>query len=85
MAFYELEPWGSHYDDLRAGAVTSMLANINRNTKAAPKPFGVLDFMPWNDHHQHVAEEGDAAMAAIMADPEAHSRLLDSTMFPGRA
>lgn len=84
MAFYRLEPWGSHYDDLRAGVVASMVANANRNAKVRPEPFGELDFIAWNEHHRLEAERAAAAEAALLADPEAHSRLLDAVLFPRR-
>lgn len=84
MAFYRLEPWGSHYDDLRAGAVASMVANANRNTELKPELFGELDFIPWNEHHRLEAEKAAAAEAALLADREAHSQLLDAVMFPWR-
>lgn len=80
MAAYEIDRRGGHYDDLRAGAIVSMLANINRNTKVAPEPFGILDFIPWNEHHP-AAEEAEPV---LLDDPDAQSRLLDSMLFPGR-
>lgn len=80
MAFFELEPWGSHYDDLRFGTLTSMLANIHRNEKVRRKPFGALEFMNWNDTHQQMAN----APPILLEDPEAQSRLIESMMFPRR-
>ncbi|WP_439709409.1 phage tail assembly protein T, partial [Cupriavidus pauculus] len=42
MAFYRLEPWGSHYDDLRAGVVASMIGNVHRDRQKQATPFGDL-------------------------------------------
>lgn len=78
MALYELDRRGTHYDDLRAGTVASMLANINRDTKTRPEPWGALDFMHWNEHYK-----GQQSAAPILLDdPEEQSRLLDSMLFP---
>ncbi|WP_444551312.1 phage tail assembly protein T [Burkholderia pseudomallei] len=80
MASYQLDRRGGHYDDLRAGTVASMLANINRNEKVRREPFGVLDFIPWNEMH----ETEEQAEPILLDDPEAQSSLLFSTMFPNR-
>ncbi|QEZ47183.1 phage tail assembly protein T [Cupriavidus oxalaticus] len=78
MAFYQLEPWGSHFDDMRAGVVASTIANIYRDRKKQPDAFSNLDFIPWNEHHR------DRRMAEpiLLDDPEAQSRLIDQMMFP---
>jgi hypothetical protein len=81
MAFYGMEPWGSHYDDLRTGTVASMLANINRDTKVQREPFGALDFIPWNEHHQLGQAE---AKPVLLDDLDKHAELVLSTMFPNR-
>lgn len=82
MAFYSIEPWGSHYDDLRAGTIASMIANVNRNPKAAPEPFRALDFMPWNDSSGARLPEPEPI---LLDDPEAQSRLIEQVMFPKRS
>lgn len=79
MASYQLDQRGSHYDDLRAGTIASMLANINRDTKVRKEPFGALDFIHWNEHHRAEVEE---AKPVLLADPDAQSNLLLSMMFP---
>ncbi|MGO4304190.1 hypothetical protein AB4Z41_10975 [Cupriavidus sp. RAF12] len=80
MAFYGLEPWGSHYDDLRAGVVASMLANVNRDPKKRADPFGSLDFIPWNEHSRAARAEAPI----LLDDAEAQSNLIDQMMFPKR-
>ncbi|WP_170845160.1 phage tail assembly protein T [Chitinasiproducens palmae] len=58
LAFYNLEPWGSLLDDLRAGTIASMVGNVNRDAKRRPQPFGPLEFMPWGDRSgQRSADE----------------------------
>ncbi|NUA26105.1 hypothetical protein FCJ59_04665 [Cupriavidus basilensis] len=77
MALYELERRGGHYDDLRAGAIVSMIGNVHRDAKRHPEPFGPLDFIPWNEHH------GVAAEPVLLDDAEEQSALILRTMFPG--
>lgn len=79
MASYQLDRRGGHYDDLRAGTIASMLANINRNEKVRREPFGALDFMTWNE-----TREVDEPEPILLDDPEAQSALLFSKMFPNR-
>ncbi|MGY6256540.1 phage tail assembly protein T [Paraburkholderia caledonica] len=82
MASYQLDRRGPHYDDLRAGTIASMLANINRDAKVRKEPFGPLDFMTWNEHAQREAEE---AKPVLLDDADAQSNLLLSMMFPNKA
>ena len=81
MAFYQLEPWGSHYDDLRAGVIASMTANVYRDRKRQPEAFGNLDFIPWNEYHR----ESHAAVPILLDDPDAQSNLIAQMMFPTRS
>nr|WP_284459684.1 hypothetical protein [Cupriavidus campinensis] len=81
MAFYQLEPWGSHYDDLRAGTIASMVANVHRNPKAAPEPFRALDFCPWNEY----SGDGRATEPILLDDPDAQADLIERVMFPKRS
>lgn len=82
MASYQLDQRGGHYDDLRAGTIASMLANINRDTKVRREPFGALDFMTWNELVSTTAEQ---AAPVLLDDPDAQSELLLSMMFPNKA
>jgi hypothetical protein len=60
LAEYELEPWGEHRDDLRAGIIASTIANVN-STKRTFKP---SDFMiDWSRNvRQEVQEMTDKEM-----------------------
>lgn len=78
MASYQLDRRGGHYDDLRAGAIASMIANVNRNEKVRKEPFGALDFIPWNEF----AAEAENPEPILLDDPEAQSNLILSKMFP---
>ncbi|MDR8400113.1 hypothetical protein NE850_27770 [Paraburkholderia sp. USG1] len=82
MASYQIDQRGGHYDDLRAGTIASMLANINRDSKVKREPFGTLDFIPWNEVHQ---VEADEVKPVLLDDPDAQSELLLSMMFPNKA
>jgi hypothetical protein len=82
MASYQIDHRRGHYDDLRAGTIASMLANINRDTKARREPFGPLDFMTWNEL---VRAEADDVEPVLLDDPDAQSELLLSMMFPNKA
>jgi len=78
--YHDIEPWGSHFDDLRAGSITSAIYNVNRDPKRQPDPFEPLDFTPWN---ALLHREPDLTPAPP-ADPEALSAKLDAVLF-GRA
>lgn len=81
MASYQLDQRGGHFDDLRAGTIASMLANINRDTKARKEPFGALDFIPWNEMRQLEEEE---VTPVLLDDPDKQSALVLSMMFPDK-
>jgi hypothetical protein len=82
MAVYQMDRRGGHYDDLRAGTIASMLANINRDQKVRKEPFGPLDFMTWNELAHDAAAE---PKPVLLDDPDAQSELLLTMMFPNKA
>ncbi len=81
MALYGIDGRGPHYDDLRAGTIASMIANVNRDTKVRREPFTALDFIPWNELARNSEREGEPI---LLDDPEAQSKLLLSMMFPSK-
>ncbi|MEK7947640.1 DUF4035 domain-containing protein [Pigmentiphaga sp. YJ18] len=81
MAFARLEPFGSHVEDRRAGVVASTLANINRDPKARPEPFGDLDLIPWNDTHRSDQVAAAEQEPILLADPEKQAALINAVMF----
>ena len=80
MAFFDLEPWGSHIDDLRAGTIASMIANVNRDTEKRSEAYGPLHFTTWND--QRVADSEPEPI--LLDDPEAQSQLILMSMSPAK-
>lgn len=55
--YADIEPFGSHYDDLRAGQIVAATYNVNRDPKKVPEPFGPLQFTPWNDVRIQISQE----------------------------
>lgn len=49
VALFELEPWGGHVDDLRAGTLMSLIYNVNRDSEAPAA--SAADFTPWSGWH----------------------------------
>ncbi len=74
--FFQLEPFGSHYEDLRAGQIVAATYNVNRDSNRRPEPFGPLHFMPWNDVQQQRLEP----MPVLLDDAEAQSTALISLL-----
>ncbi len=78
QAYAELEPFGSHFDDLRAGAVAAATYNVHRDSAQRPQPFLPLDFMPWNSL---ASIEDTPPVLGAELDPEQLSQLIDAQMF----
>jgi hypothetical protein len=80
MGFYALEPCGERLADLRHGIATSVLANINRDSKQRPIPFAPADFIWWGSD-----TAGDSQAASeelvLLDDPAAQSALIKAAMF----
>ena len=45
VAFYSIEPFGDHIEDLRTGTLAALIANVNR-AKDTP-PYKPTDFIDW--------------------------------------
>ena len=54
--YAQIEPFGSHYDDLRAGQVVASVYNVHRDVKQHQQPFSPLEFTPWNDLQRKLSE-----------------------------
>ncbi|WP_438396485.1 phage tail assembly protein T [Caballeronia sp. DA-9] len=76
LAFYDLEPWGSGIEDLRAGTGIALLANVNRDVKKHPEPFMPLDFFGWVGSPDKADKE-----PILLADPKAQSALIVAVLF----
>lgn len=46
MAYAELEPFGQGREDVRAGVIASLIANVNRDADKRSTPFEPFDFFP---------------------------------------
>lgn len=57
MAFYELEPWGETRADIRAGVISSTIANVNRGKRTEPYKF--TDFMLFQ-HKDEVEQQEES-------------------------
>jgi hypothetical protein len=44
-AFYQVNPFGEHRADLRAGTLAALFANVNRDRDKHPEPFRARDWM----------------------------------------
>lgn len=45
MAFWELEPFGSSFDEYRSALIASVVAEVNRNRKKRGRAFTPKEFM----------------------------------------
>jgi hypothetical protein len=72
QAYFEVEPWGSHYDDVRLGTIAAAIVNGNRDPSKS-QPARPLDFAPWNA----VAQRAQAASQPITyATPQEQARAI---------
>lgn len=54
-AYFQMEPWGEERADLRAGIVSSTLANIHRGRDTPA--YSPADFMPYQPKKRATTEE----------------------------
>lgn len=73
--YYELEPFGELIADQRHGLATSVLANVNRDSKRKPDAYVPADFIPWHESHRVKPEP------TLLADPKKHAQLVKNTLF----
>lgn len=82
MQYAQVEGFGSHYDDLRAGLIGAAIYNVARDPAKRPQPFLPLDFTPWNALSPH--HSAPAVAARPVGDgltPDQLSALIDARMF----
>lgn len=70
---FRVEPFGDEAANHRHGVATSVLANVNRDSKRRPEPYKAADFM--------LAQVAPKVDAELLADPEAQSRLIKRRLF----
>jgi hypothetical protein len=78
LAYYEIEPFGECFTDLRTGLITSAIYNVNRNVKAHPEAFGALHFIPWAAQRNAANED---AQPVLLPDKNAQSNLISAALF----
>ncbi|HEY9145266.1 MAG TPA: hypothetical protein VIN36_01140 [Thiobacillus sp.] len=66
--------------DLRHGVATSVLANVNRDTKARPEPYKAEDFIHWRGQERELPEEEPV----LLDDPVAQANLIRAALFGRR-
>lgn len=69
--YYTLEPFGEERDDLRAGTIASVIANVNRDPRRGVA-FKPSDFMP---KFGTTAEESGTGARAPLTDQSQWSRV----------
>jgi hypothetical protein len=79
MAFERLEPFGGLHEELMAGQIAAVTANVHRDPKKQPEPFTAADFGP--GLRQTIVKPEPI----LLEDPEAQSLLLMSKLFPAEA
>jgi hypothetical protein len=77
LAYHQIEPFGTRMDDLRAGAFTAAIYNVNRDTKKAPEPFGPSDVIPWINGLTPAPD----AEPVLLDDPTEQTAMLRASLF----
>ncbi|HYF81161.1 MAG TPA: DUF4035 domain-containing protein [Symbiobacteriaceae bacterium] len=65
MTYYQLEPWGTGSEDLRAGIISSTIANANRDPKQRQQPYAPGDFIPRRDDSEVEEQSPDDQMQIL--------------------
>lgn len=79
MAFYQLEPWGSRMEDMRAGEICAVVANVMAGTKG--KSFKPSDFFPPRTQQEQrmlVAEKVKSVMTGFKTVDKRKSKKTDN-------
>ncbi|WP_150558866.1 phage tail assembly protein T [Pandoraea bronchicola] len=80
LAYYQIEPFGTRVDDLRAGVIAAATYNVNRDRKRQPEPFGPSDVIPWL-----VDDSGRNDEPILLDDPAAQTALIRASLFGSSA
>lgn len=67
-----LEPIGPERGDWQAAQVVSMLANVNRDAKAHPRPWSARDFLLWQEPAEMSDDEVEEAL--LLAFPPENAK-----------
>lgn len=73
--FYQIEPWGLAVQDSLFAGLAALLANVNRDAKARPKPYQLSDFRIFDTREQ---SEGDvvATKDGLVSSPDQQSEMV---------
>jgi hypothetical protein len=77
LAYYQIEPFGTEMDDLRAGVVAAAIYNVNRDVKKRADPFVPADVIPWMGGLSKNAEPEPI----LLDDVVAQSNLMRAALF----
>ncbi len=64
--YYQKKPFGTQMGFYQSGMISSVLANINRDSKKTPKAFTVEDFVPLAYKMGRVKKQGVAMMKKLL-------------------
>lgn len=59
LAYMNIEPFGSIWEDIRHGQTQSMTANLNRDSEKKPEPYTAEDFRNFKEREAEVVREED--------------------------
>ncbi len=77
VEYATVEPFGSYFDDLRAGQVAAAIYNVNRDPEKVPDPFKAGEFAAWNALHRRDVAPPDPI---LLDSPEAQSEAIMRAM-----
>jgi len=75
LSYFEAEPFGSVFDDIRHAQLLALLAEINRNQKKRSRPYSPNDFLP-KHLRQHAKPNGEALRQQLLMWAQAHNAAL---------
>lgn len=55
QCYYRVAPWGAERDDVRNAMSMAQTANMHRDPRSNPTPFGVDEFMPFSERREKPA------------------------------
>lgn len=66
MAYASIEPFGEDRADLRAGMISSVIANTNRDPKKRAEPYEPIDFMPFAEKPEPTPDQLAGKIARML-------------------
>lgn len=75
--YYGVEPWGAGLIDSAQAHIASILANVNRDTKARKEPYRIDEFLL-------LKERSEPTGPVLLEDPDAQTEAMIQAMFGGK-